>query len=162
MSITTVRIIPLLVLIEGGTACLKADLRESKKTSHPSFLFFCFMYVANCEGPGNALPFRTFNSTTCNNPEEKVTRKSINPTPDTGSRIAAPLLDNFALAKSARSSWPCFSARFLNFPCLRDSQKELTASASTASLNPSKNIRMEIRGRCTRRLPDASTLLATV
>lgn len=64
MSITTVLIVPVARLNEGGTIDLRLGLRVSKKTSQPTIRFLCFIYVASWAGPGTSKPFNIFNSTT--------------------------------------------------------------------------------------------------
>jgi hypothetical protein len=162
ISITIVLIIPAAHFSVGWTAVFRFAFRASNKTNQPSFLFLWAIYFASCAGPGRSRPFNIFNSTTCRSAEENVTSTSTNPIPTTGSRIAAPRPSSFALAKIPRISCPCFSARLRNFPFDLDSQKELTPSASTVLLNSSRNVRIVMRRSFTRRLPEASTLSATV
>ena len=64
MSITIVLIVPAARLNESGTIVLRFALRVSKKTSQPTILFLCLMYVASWAGPGTSKPFNIFNSTT--------------------------------------------------------------------------------------------------
>jgi hypothetical protein len=80
--------------------------------------------------------------------------------PEVASRIAAPRFSSFALAKRPNNSCPSFSGRFLSLPFVRESQNELTASASMECLKFSRNLRMLIRGRLAKRLPEASIAAA--
>jgi len=161
-STTTVLMVPLGTMKVGGTGVLRSGLRVSNKTNQPSFLLRCPIYVASWAGPGTSRVFSTFSSTTWSSPDENVTSASTNPTPETASRMAAPRPASLALANTPRISCASFSQRRLSLCFVRESQNELTASASTVFLNSSRNLRMVKRGRLNRRLPDVSTLAATV
>jgi hypothetical protein len=97
---------------------------------------------------------------TCTNPDEKVTSTSTKPTPEATSRIAEPLSDSLVRANTPNNSCPSFSGRRFNLPLLRESQKEFTASASIVFLNSSRNVRIVIRERLAKLLPEVSTLFA--
>jgi len=160
MSIRTVLIVPNALLKIGGTAFLPLALRASKKTNQPSFRRLCFMYVDNCAGPGISLPFKILSSIIWSNPDENVTSTSTNPMPEVASRIAAPRFSSLALANRPKHSCASFSGRLLNFPFVRESQNELTTSDSMECLKLSRNLRMLMRDRLAKRLPEASTFAA--